>query len=131
MSTATDSRSYCAVGCKLPNGIILEMGKRGERSHQSVKLNGANTARVVGGYGITEGVSTEFMQAYMKKHARMSFVQKGLVFIHGDVASAEAHAREQAEVKNGFERTDPLNPMPGNKKLEPDLDNLKKQMKVK
>lgn len=36
------------VGCKLPNGLILEQGA------YKVELNGSNSSIVVGGYGLTE-----------------------------------------------------------------------------
>lgn len=111
------------VGCKLPNGLVCEMGKFGDEDYQSHTLNGANSARVHGGYGLTQ-VPTDFWTAWVKKHKRLSFVQKGLVFAQGDLASAESHAIDLSTVKTGLEPLDPLkkvtNPVTGDVILEVD-----------
>lgn len=53
------------VGCKLPNGLIIEVGG------QSVELNGANASNIIGGHGITYDVdapqaehSQQFVNAF-------------------------------------------------------------------
>lgn len=117
------SRSHCIVGCKLPNGLLAELGQRGDSRYQAVRLNGTNTARVIGGYGLTEGVPTDFITEWLNKHQDLDFVKKGLVFIHGDNASAEAQAKEMSAVKNGLEPLDPMKPGRG---VEADLDHLKR-----
>lgn len=84
------------VGCKLPNGLHLDLqGKR-------VTLNGANSSRIVGGYGLTP-VDKEFWEAWAKDYADSPLLLNGLVFAQGSDARATAKAGEQAEVKSGFE----------------------------
>jgi hypothetical protein len=101
------------VGCKLPNGLICELGKPGDENYTAVRLNGANDARVVGGYGLTPFVSASFWAAWMKKNKGLSFVRKGLVFAHNDEASAADHAKDTAELRSGLEALDPMKKLVG------------------
>lgn len=88
------------VGCNLPNGLHLDLqGKR-------VTLNGANSSRIVGGYGLTQ-VDKEFWEAWAKDYADSPLLLNGLVFAQGSEARASAKASEQAEVKSGFEQLVP------------------------
>lgn len=90
------------VGCKLANGILLELnGKK-------VQINGANSAQLIGGHGITEGVDGEFMDAWLSAHKELSFVKGGFLFVHDKAVNASAEAKEKAEEKTGME---PLPPM--------------------
>lgn len=109
------------VGCKLPNGLICEMGRPGEESYARVVLNGANHSRVVGGFGLTE-VSKNFWEAWHKKHKHLDFVRKGMVFMHVDMASAVDYAKERAEIRTGLEPLDPLKGMP--KDVEVDKEHF-------
>jgi hypothetical protein len=95
------------VGCKLPNGLICEMGKVGDENYRAVRLNGANSAKIVGGHGLTH-VSADFWNAWYKKNKHLEFVRKALVFAHGDEASASDHAADRAEVRTGMEPLDPI-----------------------
>lgn len=94
------------IGCKLPLGLLCELGKVGDEDHHVVRLNGSNSARIVGGYGLTT-VSKDFWDAWFKDHRSMDFVKKGFVFAHGDEASAIDHATERAGEANGLEALDP------------------------
>lgn len=105
---STNSTTTVTVGCKLPNGLICELGKIGDEDYRSVTLNGANTANIHGGFGLTPGVDAAFWSAWVKKHKRLPFVAKGLVFAQGDVASAHDHAIDLSATKSGFESLDPL-----------------------
>jgi hypothetical protein len=100
------------IGCKLPNGLICEMGKYGDDNYERVVLNGANTANIVGGFGFTS-VSKSFWDAWVKKHQRMEFVKKGLVFQHNDEASARSHAKDLSGLRTGLERLDASKALPG------------------
>lgn len=88
------------VGCKLPNGLHLDVqGKR-------ATLNGANSSRIVGGYGLTQ-VDKDLWDAWVKAYADSTLVKNHLVFAQGTDASAASKAEEQSEVKSGFERLQP------------------------
>lgn len=117
-----NSTKMVVVGCKLPNGIILELGKRNTEGHKSVRLRGSNTTRVIGGFGLTD-VSEDFMTAWLKKNARLSFVKRGLIFIQGDQDRATAHALHHSELKTGLE---PLTPKDMPKKVEVDEEHFKR-----
>lgn len=106
-AAAPTTSNIVVVGCKLPSGMICEMGKPGNEGYARVVLNGSNSARVIGGYGLTE-VARDFWEAWLKKNARLEFVQRGFVFAHNDAASATAHANERAAVVNGMEPLDPM-----------------------
>lgn len=110
------------VGCKLPNGLILEMGKPGDSNYTQVVLKGANQANLVGGYGLTSNVSKEFMAVWLKSHSWLPAVRDGLVFVEDNEANATALALDGEKLKTGFERLDPTKMPEG---LEADSDHLK------
>jgi kynureninase len=89
------------VGCKLPNGLIIELGdKRAE-------LNGANSSEIVGGHGLTENVDKEFFDAWMEKYKDLDFVKAGHLFAHEKEVNVKAQAKEKAKSKTGFEKLSP------------------------
>lgn len=85
------------VGCKLPNGLILEVAGK------AIQINGANSSRIIGGYGLTEGIDKDFFDAWLKQNAGLSFVKNGMVFAQSKSTDAIAEATEKAEVKTGLE----------------------------
>lgn len=110
------------VGCKLPSGLIIELGKPGDENHTHVRLNGSNANAivgsdgqpVVGGYGLTT-ISRQTWELWLNgdknqklpAHKHLDFVKKGFVFVHNDMASARDHAADFAGKRNGFEAVDP------------------------
>lgn len=107
------------VGCKLPNGLIMELIKPGPLNmptppSKRVTLAGANSLRtskaenpLVSRYAMTP-VDEEFAREWFKQNAQMDFVKAGAVFIAKDAKEAQAEAKEKVdEVKTGLE---PLNP---------------------
>jgi hypothetical protein len=113
------------VGCKLPNGLILEMGKAGSEQYKRVVLNGANSAKIVGGYGLTD-VDADFMAAWLKKYAWLAPVKNGMVFVQSDVDNATAQALDKADAVSGFERLDPKRAPKG---IEADPDHMKQALR--
>lgn len=131
------------VGCKLPNGLLMEVGKFGDPDYLQVRLNGSNAnvvvgadnQPVVGGYGLTT-VSTTVWDLWLNgdkerkltAHKNLDFVRKGLVFAHNDMASARDHAKDNATVRNGFEPLNPdlvvKDPKTGEKLLEVDRNHF-------
>lgn len=101
------------VGCKLPNGLIIEVGSPGADNYWRVQLKGSNDARVIGGYGITENVDEENFGRWLKSHAFMPAVKNGLIFVHGTVESARDCATDRKDLKHGFEAVDPKQPPKG------------------
>ncbi|SEF31360.1 hypothetical protein ABL840_09155 [Variovorax sp. NFACC27] len=89
------------VGCKLPNGIILE------KDDKRVVLRGANSATIVGGHGITENVDKEFFDAWMASNKNLDFVRNGFVFAHEKAQSTTAEAKDRQDEKTGLEPLEP------------------------
>lgn len=103
----SDSKAtFVSVGCKLPHGLHLDLKQNGEPVR--VTLVGANAARIVGGYGITENVPAEFMTEWLKKNAKHKAVVNGLIFVHNDMKSAESMAKERRKNDSGLEAIDPV-----------------------
>lgn len=114
MSTADlqASASTCIVGCKLAHGFTLELFEGKDKRRKCVwkqTLNGMNASRIVGGYGLTDGVETGKMAEWLKRNAEHKAVQNGSIFMHSEVASARALAKERNAVVTGMEAIDPLN----------------------
>lgn len=113
MAKAKDTKSATViVGCKLPNGVILELGG------QSVEINGANSSHVIGGHGITHDVDAEFFNAWMEAHADRDMVKNGFIFAHDKAADTKAQSKEQSDNNTGLEAVDPSDPASGVQKAE-------------
>lgn len=84
------------VACKLPHGIVLKVGGK------SVTLNGANSSRIIGGYGLTS-VDKDFYDAWKAEYASYAPLKNGLIFAQDSANKAEGQATEQAGIKSGLE----------------------------
>lgn len=96
------------IGCKLPHGITLN------GPHGPVTLNGMNTSRIAGGFGMTtvDGDVAAYLGAVYEDH---SAFKSNAVFVSDSykVAEIAAMARELQDEKTGFEGLDPEKPAPG------------------
>lgn len=99
--------STITVGCKIINGIILR------HQGKSVTLAGAGASRIIGGYGLTEGVDKEFFDAWCAANADSALLSGELVFAQDKAGAAAAQAKEQEDVKSGFEALDMAKPAAG------------------
>lgn len=124
------------VACKLPHGLQLELkGADGQAVRVPVKGNAAarrleiaddkgnvvqheGIASVQGGYGLTHGVDADFWAQWLKENADYAPVKNGMIFATAKGESAASKAREQAEIRTGFEPIDPLKPRPGIQPLD-------------
>ena len=95
--SASANHDTVTVGCKLPNGIIIEMGDI------KVEIKGALKALVIGGHGITENVNKEFFEAWMAKNKGLKFVQEGFIFACKTTAEAGDQAKDRQDEKTGLE----------------------------
>lgn len=102
-----ESSTTCVVGCKLASGLHLDM-KDKDGHNVRYTLKGTNAARIIGGYGLTDGIPREFMEAWLKRNADHPAVKAGAVFMHTKVDSARGIANERREVTTGLEPIDPL-----------------------
>lgn len=101
------------VACKLPHGLEIRVGDKTQ------VLKGTNSALIIGGHGITEGVDKDFFDAWMAANKESAAVINGLIFSHSKTESAKAEAAEKADNKNGFEGLNQAKPMPGIEALKP------------
>lgn len=106
------------VGCKLPHGLIIEVG------NVAVTLKGKNSSNVIGGYGLTEDVDRDFFEKWLAANKDSAAVKNNLIFAQERATNARAEAKEKAKVKNGFEGIDPNKPAPG---VEP-TEETKREM---
>lgn len=133
MANENKASTTVTVACKLPNGLILRLFRRtvvlenvlggGQREvpvfheqRQMVRLNGWSYPQkkgprqeLAGGYGLTPGVPKDFFDAWLEQNKDADYVRNNLVFAMGSTDSARDRAKDQAEVKSGFERLDPNN----------------------
>lgn len=113
--------SLVTIGCKIPSGLILEMGYdavpggtiRGP-NYKAVTLRGPNMHHIPGAPapanfvpGLTHNVDEEFFDAWMKSHQDSNIVKNKLVFKAKSKAEAEAKALDATAQTTGME---PLNP---------------------
>lgn len=103
----SEAAQFVTVGCKLPNGLHLDLK---DRSGEVVRvtLNGANSSRIIGGYGLTENVPAEHITEWLKKNSRHAAVINKHIFVHSQTESAVSIAKEQREIKTGVEPIDPI-----------------------
>jgi hypothetical protein len=103
------SATTCIVGCKLPHGLVCQLFSEDNKSVvESFTIKGANDSRIVGGYGLTQGVPTAFMMEWLKRNAKHPAVANGNIFIHTNVKSAEARAKDMREQRSGLEAINPI-----------------------
>lgn len=77
------------VGCKLPNGLTIEI------NNQSITLNGANSAALIGGHGITYDVDADLFNAWLEAHKDRDMVKNGFIFAHESSKDTKAEAKEK------------------------------------
>lgn len=103
------SPTTCIVGCKLPHGLQCELrSEDGKKVVAKFTMKGTNDARIVGGYGLTDGVPTEFMVEWLKRNSEHPAVVSGAIFMHDNVKGAESRAKEFRKLTTGMEAIDPL-----------------------
>lgn len=110
------------VGCKLPNGLIMELLEPhpqerslvpNQQTGPRVELNGANSVRIERtnpqdlGFGITT-VDEEFAKAWFEANKNVPYVKEGLVFMVASEAAARGEAKDRKSELTGLEplRTD-------------------------
>lgn len=99
------------VGCKLPHGLIAE------HKGVTVTLNGLNSSRIIGGFGLTE-VDDAFAKGWFEAEKNTAIVKNGVVFLVDSEAKAKGAAAELDKQKSGFEALDQSKPVAGVVKAE-------------
>jgi hypothetical protein len=134
------TKDTVTVGCKLPNGIVLDLygprtPDRAQVAPQLLKsftLKGSRfptddngvaraTWDVVGGstgFGLTENVPADFWNAWLEAHKESELVTNGIVFAVPTLDDAKSEGAKRADTKSGFEPLDPEKPAPGIEKSD-------------
>lgn len=114
------------IGCKLPSGLSLTLD--GKEDGERVILNGMNTSRVAGGYGITS-LEKEKSDQLFRVYKDHSAFKNNAIFTHGTDKTADliSVADELEGQKTGVEGINPENPGPG---LKEEDENRKKREKM-
>jgi hypothetical protein len=120
-ATAPKSQNTVMVGCKLPNGLNLEIFEEGKtdddkkifrRTGDRVLVRGSNSSNVVGGFGLTR-VDADFWEKWRAQHASFPALKAGLIFAEERQDRAADHALDAKEAKTGLEPIDPNKPPKG------------------
>lgn len=88
------------VGCKLPNGIVLEHPLDAKNK---VELAGRNKAVVIGADYATTEVDGDFWDNWIAFNKEFTAVTSGAIFVAKTISDAAAIARELINEKTGLE----------------------------
>lgn len=104
------------VACKLPHGVILEVGKQKVELKGSIQLGRSQTPFLMAPQmvGLTK-VPRDFWEAWLKDHQEFAPYKKGLIFAADKKKKALDEAKEKEVLQHGLE---PINPRKMPKALE-------------
>ena len=111
-STPTTGTATVTVACKIPNGLILELGSPGVAGYWRQIINGSNHDSAVCGFGFTPSVDEAAFAQWLKVNANLEFVRQKLIFAHENASYAQARAIDHAELKSGLEALNPNKDLP-------------------
>lgn len=89
------------IGCKLPNGIVIEHPLD---PAVKVELAGLNKALIIGADYATTEVDSEFFELWASTHKDFGPVKSGAIFVAKNRDEAKAKAKELKNEKTGFEK---------------------------
>jgi hypothetical protein len=123
------SKELVFVACKLPHGLLVEVGTVGHENYFRQEVAGPNTgirkgkhtSLLVGGYAFTP-VPKDHWEEFVKKHKGAQYLKTRAVYAEATLEGAQAAALTDGQTRLGFERLNPDKPAPG---IEPDADHLK------
>lgn len=118
------------VGCRLPHGLVLEVGTPGADNYRQIKLNGPfskNSAGhgvlTVNGYAFTK-VPEDFWQEFTRAHKGATYLVNRMIYAEDSDEKAQSATKQgESAGKTGFEALNPDKPGHG---VEPDQDHLKR-----
>lgn len=105
------------VGCNLPHGLVMEVGKAGDSNYARYVIAGANAdhpnrpdkTRIVamGGRFALTTIPADFWKKWYDKNKDKAFVRNGSIFVHTSQADAIANGKDVGTVKTGLEGLNP------------------------
>lgn len=115
-----NSTAVVYVGCKLPHGLILELGI-GTPKHRYVKLRGGRTSKVTGA-GVTVAPK-DFMDQWLRANADLDYIKRKQIWCADTADACNAGALHLIGMDTGFE---PLDGGQIPKEIEADTEHLAK-----
>lgn len=140
--TTRSATGTVVVGCKLPNGIILQLSTF-ESTTEPVMGGGHRDIQVgrkvgtkyvvrgprvpfgeipkflmVGGYALTSGIPEDFWQRWLEQNKDSDIVRRELVVAYPMMEDVERHCRDNEKVMTGLEPIDPRNMPRGYQRIE-------------
>jgi hypothetical protein len=115
-----NSTAVCYVGCKLPHGLICELGAN-TPEHAHVKLRGGRTNKLLG-VGVTPA-PRNFMERWLKVNKNLPYVENKQIWLADSEEAALAGAVGMVGMLTGFEALDG-GQIP--KEIEADAEHLRK-----
>ena len=122
------------IACRLPHGLLAEVGQIGSPEYKAVKINGIHSVDANGrpasivhnGHAFTQ-VPEDFWKAFCDAHRGAPYLVSRLIYAEESLASAQNGTElVEAKGKTGFE---PLDPDKAPAQIEPD-DKALKQMRA-
>ena len=89
------------VGCKLPNGIVLELPKD---PSQKVEIGGLNAIKIIGAPYCQTEVSKEFWDLWLAGNKDFPPLVSGALFFAKNGQSVKSVAEENKDRKTGLEK---------------------------
>lgn len=92
--------STVTIGCKLPNGIHMQVG-----DSPRVRILGWNNNEIAGlSHGITREVPESLWDAWRAEHAESKLIKNGIVFAEASEKRAQDKAKDQKDNVSGHEQ---------------------------
>jgi hypothetical protein len=88
------------IGCKLPNGLIIEV------NDVRVTLNGVNKSNIIGATHCTTEVEESFWATWLADHKDMMLITSGAIFVAKNADHAAAFVKDNPTL-TGFEGAKP------------------------
>lgn len=93
--------STVVVQCNYPNGMILQL-----KNGQQIMVKGHINATIVeNGFGLTDGVDSEFWDQWLAENKDFPVVKNGCILANSNVKTAVKEAQSNKGVKSGNEQT--------------------------
>lgn len=131
--TTRSATGMVVVGCKIPNGVILQLSvfeqnaepvmggghrdvKIGRKVGQTYTVRGPNVKfgeiprfLMAGGYALTSGIPEDFWNTWLEQNKDAEMVKRELIVAYKSMDDVEAHCSNNETLKTGLEPMDPQN----------------------
>lgn len=118
------------IACRLPHGLVAEVGRFGDENYKQIQLNGPNSKTSDGkgvlthnGYAFTK-VPEDFWNEFVRTRKNATYMVNRMVYAEDSDEKAKATTTQaESTGKTGFEALNPDAPPKG---VEMDKDHMKR-----